>query len=82
VTPKRTLVFAATVLVLNLAGAYLLDALGLVEGLLSPHGGTAAVLLPLAALFYTARILSLFVVPGLLAGALFWWVVDRRHGGR
>lgn len=74
--PKRTLIFAAVVLLLNLGGAYLLDALGLVEGLLSPHGGTAALLVPLALVFYTARILSLFIVPGLVAGALLLWGVD------
>lgn len=79
--PKRTLIFAAIVLALNLGGAYVLDALGLVEGLLSPHGGTAALLLPLAVLFYTARILLLFVVPGLVAGALLPWAWDR-YGSR
>lgn len=74
--PRRTLIFAAVVLVLNLGGAYLLDALGLVAGLLSPHGGTAALLVPLALVFYTARILSLFVVPGLVVGALLLWGID------
>lgn len=77
--PRRTLVFAAAVLLLNLGGAYLLDALGLVEGLLSPHGGTAALLVPLAVVFYTVRILALFVVPGLVAGALILWALERRQ---
>jgi hypothetical protein len=75
--PKRTLIFGAAVLALNLGGAYLLDALGLVEGLLSPHGGTAALLVVLAAVFYTARILALFVVPGLVVGALLVWRWER-----
>jgi len=77
--PRRTLVFAAAVLLLNLGGAYLLDALGLVEGLLSPHGGTAALLVPLAVAFYTVRILALFVVPGLLVSALILWAIERRQ---
>jgi hypothetical protein len=78
VKPKRTLIFAAIVLALNLGGAYLLDALGLVERLLSPHDGTAALLVPLAVVFYTARILALFVAPGLVAGSLLLWAWDRR----
>lgn len=80
--PRRTLVFAAVVFVLNLGGAYLLDALGLVEGLLSPHGGMLALLLPLAVVFYAARLLLLFVVPGLVAGALVLWAMDRREAAR
>jgi hypothetical protein len=75
--PRRTLVFAAVILVLNLGGAYLLDALGLVEGLLSPHGGTIGLLLPLAVVFYAARISLYFVVPGLLVGALSLWAMER-----
>ncbi|HLM74238.1 MAG TPA: hypothetical protein VK459_16145 [Polyangiaceae bacterium] len=75
--PRRTLVFAAVILVLNLGGAYLLDALGLVEGLLSPHGGTIELLLPLAVVFYAARISLYFVVPGLLVGALSLWAMER-----
>jgi hypothetical protein len=73
---RRTLVFAAVISILNLAGAYLLDALGLVEGLLSPHGGSIELLLPLAIVFYTARILLLFAVPGLVVGALLLWAMD------
>lgn len=74
--PRRTLVFAAVLFFINLAGAYLLDALGLVEGLLSPHGGSIELLLPLAIVFYTARILLLFAVPGLVVGALLLWAMD------
>ena len=74
--PRRTLVFAAVIFLINLAGAYLLDALGLVEGLLSPHGGSIELLLPLAIVFYTARILLLFAAPGLVVGALLLWGMD------
>lgn len=76
-TPRRALIFSAAVLAANLGGAYLLDALGLVEGLLSPRGGSLALLLPLAAVFYAARLAALFVVPGLLLGALIVWGMDR-----
>lgn len=86
-TPRRALVFAAAVFAMNLGGAYLLDALGLVEGLLSPHAGTIALLLPLALVFYVVRLLLFFVAPGLVAGALLIWAADRaktrrRAGGR
>lgn len=70
---KRTLLFAAVVFTLNLGGAYLLDALGLVERLLSPSGGLVVLLIPLAVVFYAARLLLLFVVPGLVVGALALW---------
>jgi hypothetical protein len=80
VMPRRTLGFAAALLLLNLGGAYLLDALGLVEGLLSPNGGRLALLLPLAVLFYAARLLLLFVAPGLVLGALLLWAAGHRAG--
>ena len=70
---KRTLLFAAVVFTLNLGGAYLLDALGLIERLLSPSGGLVARMIPLAVVFYAARLLLLFVVPGLVVGALALW---------
>lgn len=75
--PRRTLIVAGVVLLVNLGGAYLLDALGLVERLLSPQGGMLAVLLPLAVVFYAARIAALFVVPGLVLGALIVWGLGR-----
>jgi sugar phosphate permease len=40
---------------------------------LSPSGGAVAVLIPLAVVFYAARLLLLFVVPGLVVGALALW---------
>ncbi len=70
---RRALVLAAAVSAVNLGGAYALDALGLVESLLSPGGGRAVVVLPLAIGFYAARLLALFVAPGLVIAAL----VDR-----
>ena len=54
---------------LNLLGARLLDALGLVEGLLSPSGARLALLVPVAVVFYAARFFAFFVAPGLLLGA-------------
>lgn len=76
---KRTLLFAAVVFTLNLGGAYLLDALGLVERLLSPSGGIVALLIPLAVVFYAARLLLLFVVPGLVVGALALWAANKQR---
>lgn len=76
--PRRTMILAVALLAANLGGAYLLDALGLVEGLLSPGGARLLTLLPLAALYYLTRFLALFVAPGLAAGALFVWLLDRR----
>lgn len=76
---KRTLLFAAVVFTLNLGGAYLLDALGLVERLLSPSGGLVALLIPLAVVFYAARLLLLFVVPGLVVGALALWAANKQR---
>lgn len=79
--PRRTLVFSGVILTVNLGGAYLLDALGLVERLLSPQGGMLAVLLPLAVVFYAARLAALFVVPGLVAGAALVWAWERARRG-
>ncbi len=76
--PLRVCLFGAALLVVNGVGAHVLDALGLVEGLLSPHGAALALLLPLAGLFYAARIVVLFAAPGLVLGALVVWIVDRR----
>lgn len=65
-----SLYFAAALFLMNLAGAYLLDALGLIQGLLSPHGASIVFLVPLATVFYAARLSLYFVAPGLLLGAL------------
>ncbi|MBK9265278.1 MAG: hypothetical protein IPM54_36530 [Polyangiaceae bacterium] len=74
--PRRTLTFAALVVVLHVAFAYGLDAAGLVEALLSPSGADLLWLLPLAALFYAVRLASFFLVPGLVASAAILWLVD------
>ena len=80
--PRKTLILTVALLAVNLGGAHLLDALGLVEGLLSPSGGRLLLLVPLAAAYYVARILALFLAPGLLAGALLEWLWERRTSGR
>lgn len=76
--PRKTLIFAAAILTANLGGAYLLDALALVEGLLSPSGARLVWLVPLAGLFYLARLIALFAAPGLVLGAAVSWALDRR----
>src|SRR5690349_1172507 len=76
--PRRTLYVALALLAADLGGAYLLDALGLIEGLLSPSGDRLALLLPLGVAFYGARLLLYFVAPGLVLGALCLWAADRR----
>lgn len=77
--PRKTVGLAAALLAFDLAGARLLDALGLVEGLLSPSGERLLWLLPLGAGFYVARLLALFVAPGLVIGALAIWLWERRR---
>jgi hypothetical protein len=77
---KRALIAAAALLLAHVALAYALDALGLVESLLSPSGLRALAALPLAILFYLVRLALLFVMPGLLLAALLFWTA-RRAGG-
>lgn len=55
---------------INVAGARLLDSLGLIEGILSPGGARLMILVPVATLFFVARLYCYFVGPGLLLGAL------------
>jgi hypothetical protein len=74
--------FAAALLLLHVAFAYGLDAVGLVESLLSPSGVQLLWILPLAALFYAVRLASFFVVPGLVASALILWLLDRAAAHR
>ena len=68
--PRRTLIFAAVVVAIEILGLRILAALGLVESLLSPGGGRALVALPIAILFFAARLLVRFVLPGLVASSL------------
>jgi hypothetical protein len=70
VTLRRALGFWLVSALLDVLGARLLDSLGLIEGLLSPSGASALVLLPLAVAFYGARLAARFVAPGLVLGAL------------
>jgi hypothetical protein len=63
----------------ELIGARVLDALGLIEGLLSPSGASPVALVPLALLFFGARFVTWFIAPGLVLGAL---VVSFRPSGR
>jgi hypothetical protein len=64
------LIFAVAVVAIELLGVRILAALGLVESLLSPDGGRALVALPVAVLFFAARLLVRFVLPGLVASSL------------
>ncbi len=68
--PRRTLIFAVALVAIEILGVRILAALGLVESLLSPDGGRALVALPIAVLFFAARLLVRFVLPGLVASSL------------
>jgi hypothetical protein len=69
-TVRRAAAWLVVSALLNLLGAYVLDALGLVEGLLSPSGGRLLLIVPVAVSFYAARFVAWFIAPGLLLGAL------------
>lgn len=73
--PRRTLIFAVVVVAIELLGVRVLAALGLVESLLSPGGGRALAALPIAVIFFAARLLVRFVLPGLVVSSLLlaWW---------
>lgn len=79
--PRRALLVAAALVAIELLGVRALAALGLVESLLSPGGGRALVALPLAVIFFTARLLVRFVVPGVVASSLLLaWLRHRATG--
>lgn len=79
--PRRTLIVAAVLVAIELLSVRILAALGLVEALLSPAGGRALVALPIAVLFFTARLLVRFVVPGVVASSLLLaWLRHRATG--
>ena len=65
----------------NLVGARLLDSMGLVEGLLAPSGARLWLLVPVASAFYAVRLLSYFVLPGLIVATLCSRA-DERRGSR
>jgi hypothetical protein len=79
--PRRTLIIAAALVAIELLGVRILAALGLVESLLSPGGGRALVALPIAVIFFTARLLVRFVLPGVVASSLLLaWLRHRATG--
>lgn len=69
-TTSRALWVAGMAVLCDLIGARVLDALGLIEGLLSPSAASPLLLAPLALVFFAARLTAWFVAPGLLVGAL------------
>jgi hypothetical protein len=76
--PRRTLIFAVALVAIEILGIRILAALGLVESLLSPDGARALVALPIAVIFFAARLLVRFVLPGLVVSSLLLaWL--RRH---
>ncbi|MEP7119692.1 MAG: hypothetical protein ABJE95_02235 [Byssovorax sp.] len=68
--PRRALIFAVAVVVIEVLGARILARMGLIESLLSPEGGRAIVALPIAVIFFAARLLVRFVLPGLVVSSL------------
>lgn len=68
--PRRTLIVAVAVVVIEVLGVRILARMGLVESLLSPDGGRAMVALPIAVMFFAARLLVRFVLPGLVVSSL------------
>lgn len=69
-SPRRALVFLGVLALVDLGGAYALDALSLVESLLAPSGARALFAAVLALFFYAARLLLDFVAPGLAIAAI------------
>jgi hypothetical protein len=76
--PRRTIFIALGIGLLHVAIAYALDAAGLIESLLSPSGTRLLWILPLAVAFYALRLVVYFVVPGVVAGSLLMWALDRK----
>lgn len=79
---RRTLVVAMAIVVLHIVCAYALDAVGLVESLLSPSGTRLLWVLPLAVLLYALRFSAYFVAPGLVVGCSILWLVDKADARR
>ena len=63
-------IFVVALFLVDRVGAHALDALGVVESLLSPSGARVLVILPLCVLFFAARLLLVFVAPGLVLASL------------
>lgn len=68
--PRRTLIVAVVLVTIEVLGVRILAAMGLVESLLSPDGGRALVALPIAGIFFAARLSVRFVLPGLVVSSL------------
>lgn len=68
--PRRTLIFAVALVTVEILGVRVLAAMGLVESLPSPDGGRALVALPIAVIFFAARLTVRFVLPGLVVSSL------------
>jgi hypothetical protein len=78
VSRKSTLVFCVASALVNALGARVLDALGLIEGLLSPSGWRLLLIVPLSLAFYGARLFVYFIAPGLLLAELYGLLRSRR----
>ena len=77
--PRRTLIVAVALVTIEVLGLRILAAMGLVESLLSPDGGRALVALPIAVIFFAARLTVRFVLPGLVvASLLIAWLRRKR----
>ena len=77
-TVKLALCWFGAAAVAQLVLSRVLDSISLIEGLLSPSAASSALLVPLAVVFYAARLFAWFIAPGLVLGAL---VVSFRLGG-
>lgn len=73
---RRTVGLSLTLVLVHLVCAYVLDAAGFVESLLSPSGIQLMWILPLTVVFYAIRLATYFLVPGLLIGCGILWVLD------
>jgi hypothetical protein len=79
-TTKGMLVVGITTALIDAFGARVLDALGLIEGLLSPSGSRLLLIVPLSLAFYGARLFVHFIAPGLLLAELYRLLRSRRAG--
>lgn len=78
---RRAVAFAAVVIVVDLGGARVLASLGILDRLLASDAPLTLGVLPLAAVFFVARLCSRFLAPGLLAAALLLgWLWPPRRG--
>ncbi|AKT36377.1 hypothetical protein [Chondromyces crocatus] len=79
--PHQVLLAAVLLTALYVTLLYVLDAVGLMESLLAPSGLRALLVLPLALGLLAARLLLLFVMPGLVVAALLTLLLQRRARG-